>query len=90
MPLTIRLDPKAQRALDELARRRGQTRSDLVREAIEHYTTLSGSDTRGPGPYDAWSDVIGIVRSGGRNRQKTTGEIFTDLVVEKARARRPR
>ena len=90
MPLTVRLTPKTERALNALARRRRQTRSDVVREAIEHYTTATDSNTREPGPYDRWIDVIGIVRIGGRNPEKTTGELFTDLVIRKARARRPR
>jgi predicted DNA-binding protein len=90
MALTVRLNSKTERALDALARRRRQTRSDVVREAIERYTSVTDSNTREPGPYHLWADVIGIVRTGGRNPAKTTGELFTELVVQKARARRPR
>ena len=90
MPLTVRLNPKTERALNALARRRRQTRSDVVREAIERYTTVSDSNAREPGPYHLWADVIGIVRTGRRNTDKTTGELFTEVVVRKARARRPR
>ena len=89
MPLTVRLSPKTERALDALARRRRQTRSDVVREAIEHYAT-SGTDPREPRPFDLWADVIGIVRTGGRPPDRTTGELFTDLVHQKAHARRAR
>ncbi len=90
MPLTVRLTPKTERALNALAKRRRQTRSDVVREAIEHYTAASDSDTREQRPYDLWTDVVGIVRTGGRRPDKTTGELFTDLVRRKARARRAR
>jgi predicted DNA-binding protein len=91
MPLTVRLTPKTERALNALAMRRRQTRSDVVREAIEHYTSaITDNDTRDRRPYHLWADVIGAVRIGGRNPGKTTGELFTDVVVRKARARRSR
>ena len=90
MALTVRLPAKTERALDAMARRRRQTRSDVVREAIERYTAGSDRETRDGGPFHQWADVIGIVRIGGRDPRKTTGERFTDLVKRKARARRPR
>lgn len=90
MPLTVRLTPKTERALNALARRRQQTRSDIVREAIEHYTAASDNDTRCQRPYHLWTDVVGIVRLTGRNPGKTTGELFTALIARKARARRAR
>ncbi len=90
MPLTVRLTPKTERALNAMAKRRRQTRSDIVREAIEHYTTGTDSDIQERRPYHLWADVVGIVRTGGRDPDKTTGELFTDLVIRKARARRPR
>jgi predicted DNA-binding protein len=91
MSLTVRLTPRTERALNALARRRRQTRSDVVREAIEHYTSAAGDgDVGEPRPYHLWADVIGVVRVGGRNPEKTTGELFSDLVVRKARARRSR
>ena len=91
MSLTVRLAPRTERALNALARRRRQTRSDVVREAIEHYTSAAGDGDIGERrPYHLWADVIGVVRAGGRNPEKTTGELFTDLVVRKARARRAR
>lgn len=89
MPLTVRLTPKAERALNALAKRRRQTRSDIVREAIESYTA-GDSDTREQHPYDLWADVVGIVRIGRRPPDKTTGELFTALVRRKAHARRAR
>lgn len=91
MSLTVRLTARTERALNALARRRRQTRSDVVREAIEHYTSAAGDgDVVERRPYHLWADVIGVVRAGGRNPEKTTGELFTDLVVRKARARRSR
>jgi len=90
MPLTVRLDPKAERALDALAKRRKMSRSDVVREALVEYGAGDASGPEGPSPYDAWFDVIGIVELGARETGRTTGEQLTDIVRDQARARRPR
>lgn len=102
--MNVRLSASTERAVNALARRRRQTRSDVVRDALEHYTATSGGDASGGRPYDAWLDVIGVVSAGKsgvgkvsveartstRNRTRTTGEKFTTIVGEKARARRSR
>ena len=91
MALTVRLTPKTERALNALARRRRQTRSDVVREAIEQYASApSDLDAHRQEPYHQWADVLGVVRMRRRSPEKTTGELFTDLVARRARARRPR
>jgi Arc/MetJ-type ribon-helix-helix transcriptional regulator len=88
MPLTVRLTPRVEHVLRTLARRRRQTRSDVVRDAIEQYAAAD------PGPrdrysYHQWADVVGIVRIGARKPRKTTGDQFADL-IRRSRARRPR
>ena len=100
MPMTVRLSARTERAVNALARRRRQTRSDVVRDALERYTAANGGDAGRGRPYDAWLDVIGVVSIGAvsvgkistaaRDRGRTTGERFTAIVGEKARARRPR
>ena len=39
--LTIRLDPELEKQLDEVARRTGRSRSDLVREALRRQLALA-------------------------------------------------
>jgi Arc/MetJ-type ribon-helix-helix transcriptional regulator len=90
MALTVRLNPKTERLLNALAKRRRQTRSDVVREAIEAYAAAEERPPAQPRPFDQWADVIGAVRVGGRDPSKTTGELFTEIVRQKARARRAR
>jgi predicted transcriptional regulator len=90
MALTVRLNAKVERALDALAKERRQTRSDIVREALEQYTASSSRRRPDQSAHQAWRDVIGIVDSGGHHPSATTGERFTALVRQKARARRPR
>jgi Arc/MetJ-type ribon-helix-helix transcriptional regulator len=90
MALTVRLPASTERVLDELARRRGQTRSDVVREAIERFGSMAEPPRGVPRAIDAWADVIGIVALSGSSRRGTTGELFTAIVQEKRRARRTR
>ena len=91
MSLTVRLSPKTERALNALSKRQRQSRSDIVRDALAHYdaiTTVGEASARRP--YDAWVDVIGVIKGGARHRGRTTGEQLTDILREKARARRAR
>ena len=100
--MNVRLSASTEHAVNALARRRRQTRSDVVRDALEHYTATNGGDTDTGRPYDAWLDVIGVVGAGARSagkasvevrtptRERTTGETFTAIVRQKARARHPR
>ena len=90
MPLNVRLNAKTERALAALAARRQQSRSDVVREALEHYAASHEVATGRDSPFAAWADVIGIVEIGARDPERTTGEQFATLVGEKARARRAR
>ena len=88
MALTVRLDRRSQRALAALARRKGMSRSDVVREALAQYG--AGAEPPASEPYAAWLDVIGTVDLGARNPAQTTGEQFATLVRDEARARRTR
>ena len=90
MALTVRLTPRIERVLDQLARRRGQTRSDLVREALDHYSITQTAIGEDDAALAAWADVIGIIDSGQHPIPRTSGERFTDLVRKKARDRRAR
>ena len=88
--MTVRLDPRTERALNALAKRRGISRSDVVREALAQYRAGDADAAASGGMFDAWQDVIGIVSLGVRRQGTTTGEQFTAIVRNSARARRPR
>jgi Arc/MetJ-type ribon-helix-helix transcriptional regulator len=89
MALTVRLDPKAEQTLNRLAKRRGLSRSDVVREALARYEAAEVSHAATRRPYDAWVDIIGVVRLGTRDPRHTTGDQFT-AIVRAGRGRRPR
>ncbi len=91
MSLTVRLSPKTERTLAALARRRRMTRSDVVREAIEHYAAAQAPAHAGDdSALAAWTDVIGVVDLERGDDARTTGARFTDVVRAKARSRRAR
>jgi Arc/MetJ-type ribon-helix-helix transcriptional regulator len=90
MPLTVRLNPKTERALNALAKRRRMSRSDVVREALIRYEVEEGSGKASGHPYDAWLDVIGVVSLGVRDPARTTGEQFSAIVRQQARMWRAR
>lgn len=90
MPLTVRLSPRTERALDALARRRRMSRSDVVREALARYEAGETGPEPGDRPYDAWIDVIGVVSLGARDRRRTTGEQFSEIAGRRSRTRRAR
>lgn len=89
MPMSVRLDPKTDRAIARLAKQRGQTKSEVVREAIGVLTqqTKTGEQKQ---PYDLIAHLIGCVDSGGARLSESTGERFATLVRETAHARRSR
>ena len=90
MPLTVRLSPKTERALNALAKRRQMSRSDVVREALTRYEAEEGSAKASSQPYETWLDVIGVVSLGVRDPARTTGEQFTAIVRQRVRTRRAR
>ena len=88
MALTVRLNPKTERALNALAKRRQLSRSDVVREALARYDADKGRAEAAGGPYDAWLDVIGVVGLGVRDPARTTGQQLTAIVRQQPQARR--
>lgn len=87
MALTVRLNPKTERALNALSKRHRLSRSDVVREAIAQYGSPDQGNA-GSRPYDGWVDVIGIVDLGARDEHRSTGEQFAAIVSRQARKRR--
>lgn len=91
MAVTVRLNPKTERALNAVAKRRKLSRSDVVREALVQYeASLDDAPAQG-GPYEAWTDVIGVIDRGVRDYTRTTGEQFVAILRDQGgRARRAR
>jgi len=82
---TVRLDVPTEAALKRLAAQRGQTKSEVIRDAIAR---LAGEDRAQPSAHDKLRPFVGIVDSGGRQLSTETGRRFRELLEERRRARR--
>lgn len=87
MALTVRLGPETERALNRAARKRGLSRSDVVRDAIARYAAESDGPEQNA-PFHQWEDVLGIVSLGARDPGQTTGEQFAAALARPSRRRR--
>lgn len=90
MTLSVRLDERTESLINRLARKRQQTKSAVIRDAIG----ALAAQERGAGakkrPYDLVKHLIGCADSGGANLAENTGEKFTKMLQEDVRARRSR
>jgi len=86
---TVRLDPTTRAALERLAKHRGQTRSEVIRDAIAR---LVGEDEPGQeaSALERLHPFVGVIDSGGRQLSRESGRKLRELLEERHRARRPR
>ncbi len=85
MPTTVRLDPKTESLLKRLARKTGQTKSQIIRDAIEKLAQSEMGDEPSNRPYDRIKHLIGVVRGGPPDLSERTGEKFTKLLMARAK-----
>jgi hypothetical protein len=89
MAITVRLPRAKQAALARLAKTKGQTKSHVVRDAIELLLEREATGETPKGPYETIAHLIGCADSGGKETlSESTGRSFAALMKEKARARR--
>jgi Arc/MetJ-type ribon-helix-helix transcriptional regulator len=81
---TVRLDVKTETALKRLSLRRGQTKSEVIRDAI---TRLAEDEGEQVSASHKLQSFIGTVDSGGRQLSERTGQKLRELLEEKRRAR---
>ncbi len=81
--LSVRVSDRTQRAVARLARARGRTGSAVLREAIDEYLARNPAEVR---PYDAWKDVIGMVKGLPSDLSERTGEKVRKLLLARYKA----
>ena len=84
-PLTLRLDEKTRRRIARIAKSKGVSTSEAVRQAIDAWADRQEIVAS---PYEAMKDLIGVVHGGDPMRSSRTGERFRKLL--KARRDRDR
>jgi hypothetical protein len=89
MAISVRLPRSKQTALARLAKTKGRSQSDLVRDAIDLLLGAGAKSERTEGPYESIAHLIGCADSGGREAlSEKTGRRFAAMVQAKAHARR--
>jgi CRISPR/Cas system-associated endonuclease Cas3-HD len=80
MAVSVRLDAKTESLIGWLARKRRQTKSEVIRDAIGVLAKQEEKSTEKKRPYDLVAHLIGCVDSGGANLSQNTGEKFAKLL----------
>jgi hypothetical protein len=88
MPLSVRMDSRTESLLGRLARKRRQTKSEVIRDAIGVLAKQEEKGTEKKRPYDLVAHLMGCVKGGPRDLSVRTGEKFRRMLVERGRKRR--
>jgi Arc/MetJ-type ribon-helix-helix transcriptional regulator len=78
MASSVQLDPETEMTVERLAQRKAQSRSEIVRQAVE---LLAAQDRESP--FDRVADLIGCVSGGPSDLSEETGKKFRQLLARK-------
>ena len=81
----VRLDTETERLANRLARRRGQTKSRVIREALVALSRAKGEAEASTSPYEAIAHLIGCARGGPKDLSERTGEKLRKLLLARTR-----
>jgi hypothetical protein len=85
MPISVRLDPKTENLVNRLARRKGRTKSAVIREALVALSRAEGEAGARTSPYEAIAHLIGCAHGGPKDLSERTGEKLRKLLLARAR-----
>jgi predicted transcriptional regulator len=80
MPLTVHVDPKTERLIQQLARKRGRSKSEVIRDAIAIFAKRAQEQDKTERPFEAARDLIGSVRGGPADLSERTGDRFRKML----------
>lgn len=87
--LNIRIDPQTAAFVERVARERGLTKSEVVRQALATMRNQQAQVSKSkPTPYELVAHLIGSWDSGGMNLSERTGERFARMLQEERNAKR--
>lgn len=84
MSISVRLDAKTEGQLRRIARQRGVSKSEVIREAIKLLAN-GESEKKTFRPYDALAHLIGSVQGGPQDLSEQTGQKFREILIQKHR-----
>jgi hypothetical protein len=85
MPISVRLDPKTESMVSRLARQRGGTKSEIIREGLKALARAEAGAEARISPYEAISHLIGCAAGGPKDLSERTGEKLRNLLRSRAR-----
>jgi hypothetical protein len=85
MPLTVRVDQKTERLIQRLARKRGRSKSEVIRDAIDILAKRAQEQEQTERPYEAVRDLIGSVRGGPFDLSEHIGDRFRKMLQVRLR-----
>ena len=85
MPTSVRLDAKTEDLVNRLARKKGQTKSEVIRQALIAFARSDDEAKPHKTLYEALGPLIGSVKGGPKDLSERTGEKFRAILLEKQR-----
>ena len=85
MAMSLRLDPETEALLERLAKTRGRTKSDILRDALHRVADEDIGKSTDIGPWALVSDLIGITDDGPQDLARNHKQEFRELVNRKKR-----
>jgi hypothetical protein len=88
MPTSVRLDIRTEQVLNHLARKKGVSKSAVLREAVDVLARQSPEAHKGGSLFERAADLIGCVSGGPPDLSTRTGEGFKRILRGALRSRR--
>jgi hypothetical protein len=86
MPTSVRLDKETESLIALLARHRGKTKSEIIREALKKMAEQERDIARPATPYEAMAPSLGCAEGGPSDLSERTGQKFTQTLRTKKSA----
>lgn len=83
MGISVRLSAQEERLITRVAKRRGETKSDVIRSAIVALTKEEHPNPVRLTPYDAMKHLIGCASGGPPDLSVRTGERFREVLLRR-------
>ena len=81
----VRLDSKTKTLIEQLAKRIGRTKSEVIREALTALATERRRSAQRPTPYEAMEPLLGCAKGGPKRLSERTTERFSQFLQSRKR-----
>jgi len=81
MPTSVRLDSETEALLRRLASTKGQTKSEILREALHRLASESDAPSSQDGPYSRVLDLVGVGEGGPRDLARRHKDAFRERLA---------